>query len=35
MLRFFWDKTPERAERLEQLLDSIAEPNVTDEDQEN
>lgn len=35
MLRFFWDETPERAERIEQLLDSIAEANVTDEDQEN
>ena len=35
MLRFFWDETPERAERIEQLIDSIAETNVTDEDQEN
>ena len=35
MLRFFWDETPERAERIEQLLDSIAEANMTDEDQEN
>jgi ribosome-binding factor A len=35
MLRFFWDETPERAERIEQLLDSIAETNVNDEDQEN
>lgn len=35
MLRFFWDETPERAERIEKLLDSIAETNATDEDQEN
>ena len=35
MLRFFWDETPERAERIEQLLDSITETNVTDENQEN
>ena len=34
-LRFFWDETPERAEHIEQLLDSIAETNVTNEDQEN
>lgn len=35
MLRFFWDETPERAEHIEQLLDSIAKTNVTDENQEN
>lgn len=35
MLRFFWDETPERAEHIEQLLDSIAETDATDEDQEN
>ncbi len=35
MLRFFWDETPERAERIEKLLDSIAETNAADEDQEN
>lgn len=35
MLRFFWDETPERAERIEKLLDSIAETNASDEDQEN
>jgi ribosome-binding factor A len=25
-LRFFWDSTPERAERIERLIDSISEP---------
>ena len=25
-LRFFWDPTPERAERIERLIDSISEP---------
>jgi len=34
-LRFFWDETPERAERIEQLLDSIIEKNSTDEKQES
>lgn len=24
-LRFFWDETPERAERIEQLIDSLSE----------
>ena len=35
MLRFYWDETPERADRIDQLLDSIAKTNVADEDQEN
>ena len=35
MLRFYWDETPERAERIEQLLDSITKTNVADENQEN
>jgi ribosome-binding factor A len=26
-LRFFWDATPERAERIERLIDSISEDN--------
>ena len=34
-LRFFWDETPERAERIEQLLDTITEKNSTDEKQES
>lgn len=28
-LRFFWDPTPERAERIERLIDSISEPKPT------
>jgi ribosome-binding factor A len=32
-LRFFWDETPERAERIERLLDSIAEANSKNENQ--
>ena len=27
-LRFFWDSTPERAERIERLIDSISEPKT-------
>ena len=34
-LRFFWDETPERAERIEQLLDSITEKKSTDEKRES
>jgi ribosome-binding factor A len=34
-LRFFWDETPERAERIEQLLDSIEEMNSTNENQQS
>jgi ribosome-binding factor A len=30
-LRFFWDETPERAERIERLLDSIAEAKSKNE----
>ena len=32
-LRFFWDVTPERAERIEHLIDSISEHNPTSEEQ--
>lgn len=28
-LRFFWDPTPERAERIERLIDSISEEKQT------
>ncbi|MCD6577574.1 MAG: 30S ribosome-binding factor RbfA [Anaerolineaceae bacterium] len=35
VLRFLWDETPERAERIEQLLDSISETRLADENQEN
>ncbi len=31
-LRFFWDPTPERAERIERLIDSISESKPTSED---
>ena len=34
-LRFFWDETPERAERIEQLLDSIKEKKSVDEKRES
>ncbi len=34
-LRFYWDETPERAERIEQLLNSITKTNAVDENQEN
>ena len=30
-LRFFWDATPERAERIERLIDSISETNPAPE----
>lgn len=30
-LRFFWDSTPERAERIERLIDSITEPKSAPE----
>ena len=30
-LRFFWDPTPERAERIERLIDSISEPKPAPE----
>lgn len=30
-LRFFWDPTPERAERIERLIDSISEPKSAPE----
>jgi len=29
-LRFFWDETPERAERIERLIDSLSDENATD-----
>lgn len=35
VLRFFWDETPERAERIEQMLDSISKKSPTDGDQNN
>jgi len=35
MLRFYWDETPERAERIEQLFDSITKTNVADENQQD
>ena len=35
MLRFYWDETPERAERIEELLNSITKTNAADENQEN
>ncbi len=35
MLRFYWDETPERAERIEQLLDTITKTNTADENQKN
>ncbi|MDP2964967.1 MAG: 30S ribosome-binding factor RbfA [Pelolinea sp.] len=33
-LRFFWDATPERAEQIERLIDSISEDNQTSEEQD-
>ena len=33
-LRFIWDATPERAERIERLIDSISEENQTSEEQD-
>lgn len=33
-LRFFWDTTPERAEQIERLIDSISEDNQTSEEQD-
>ena len=30
-LRFFWDETPERAEHIEQLIDSISKTNTNSE----
>jgi ribosome-binding factor A len=35
VLRFFWDETPERAERIEQMLDSISKKSTTDDAQNN
>jgi len=35
MLRFYWDETPERAERIELLFDSITKTNVADENQQD
>jgi len=35
MLRFYWDETPERAERIEQLLDSITKTNAVDDNKKN
>ena len=33
-LRFFWDETPERAERIERLIDSLSE-SQNDENEKN
>jgi ribosome-binding factor A len=33
-LRFFWDATPERAERIERLIDSITKDDQTTEEQD-
>jgi ribosome-binding factor A len=35
MLRFYWDETPERAERIEQLLNSITKTNAVDDNKKN
>jgi len=35
MLRFFWDETPERAERIEQLINSIIETDSQNDNQES
>ena len=35
VLRFFWDETPERAERIEQILDSISKKSTTDDNKNN
>lgn len=32
-LRFFWDETPERAERIERLIDSLSDQEKHDEEQ--
>lgn len=34
-LRFFWDETPERAERIEKLLDSISKESAINGNQDN
>ncbi|MBM3138507.1 MAG: 30S ribosome-binding factor RbfA [Chloroflexi bacterium] len=34
-LRFFWDPTPERAERIERLIDSLSETKGKSESEEN
>lgn len=34
-LRFFWDPTPERAERIERLIDSLSESSEKSEPEEN
>ncbi len=31
-LRFFWDETPERAERIERLIDSLSDQDENDEE---
>ncbi len=32
-LRFYWDETPENAERIERLIDSLSEGNSTSDDE--
>jgi ribosome-binding factor A len=32
-LRFFWDPTPERAEHIERLIDSLSEQSNSDEEE--
>jgi len=34
-LRFFWDPTPERAERMERLIDNLKEQTKVEEPEEN
>jgi len=34
-LRFFWDPTPERAERIERLIDSLSKSSEKSEPEEN
>lgn len=33
-LRFFWDETPERAERIERLIDSLSQEEQDDESEQ-
>ncbi|MDO9547300.1 MAG: 30S ribosome-binding factor RbfA [Pelolinea sp.] len=35
VLRFFWDETPERAERIEQMLDSISKKSTANDNKDN
>jgi ribosome-binding factor A len=34
-LRFFWDPTPERAERIERMIDSLSEPSEESKPEEH